>query len=126
MKAFAFLAVGVALCALTLEVRAEEKKADNAKLLLGTWEVAKADKGTLPVGSTVEYLKDGKMKIKIKIDDNEQTLDGTYTVEGDKLTLMVTFNNDVKKTTHTIKKISETDLTTADDMGKSVEFKKKK
>src|SRR5262245_3195877 len=62
------VAVAVA-CALAVGARADEKKADNAKLLVGTWEVAKADQGTVPVGSTVEFTKDGKMKVTHKQGD---------------------------------------------------------
>lgn len=126
MKTFAFLLAGVALCALTLEVRAEEKKADNTKLLVGVWEVAKADEGTIPVGATVEFLKDGKLKATVKMGEKEDTLNGVYTVEGDKLTLMVTIEKESKKNVLTIKKISETELIVVDDKSKSVEFKKKK
>jgi uncharacterized protein (TIGR03066 family) len=120
------LAAGAMLCVLALGVRAEDKKADNAKLLVGTWEVVKADKGTVPVGSTVEFTKDGKMKVTHKMDDKEQTIEGTYKVDGEKFSFELKMGDEVRKKTITIKKISETEMTTADEDGKTVELKKKK
>jgi uncharacterized protein (TIGR03066 family) len=126
MNALRLLAAGAMVCALTVGARAEEKKADNAKLLVGTWEVTKADKDTLPVGSVVELAKEGKLKVTHKVEGKEETREGTYTVEGDKFTVTVKAGDNVSKHTITIKKISDTELVTTDEQGKSVEFKRKK
>jgi uncharacterized protein (TIGR03066 family) len=119
------VAVAVA-CALTVGARADEKKADNAKLLVGTWEVVKADKGTVPVGSTVEFTKDGKMIVIHKQDGKEEKGEGTYKLDGDKFSFEMKMGDKVAKKTITIKKISETEMTTTDEDGKTVEFKRKK
>src|SRR5437588_1985656 len=67
---------------------AEEKKADtNKEKIVGAWEVVKADEGSLPVGTVVEYAKDGKMKITAKRGDKESSIEGTYTIEGDKISI---------------------------------------
>jgi uncharacterized protein (TIGR03066 family) len=125
MNVLRLLAVGVATCALTAGVKAEEKKADNAKLLMGSWEATKAAEGTLPVGAVVTFAKDGKMTVTAKRDGKEETRDGTYKLDGDKFTITMKMGDTEAKFTITIKKISDTELVTANDEGKVVEFKKK-
>jgi uncharacterized protein (TIGR03066 family) len=123
MNAMRLLVAGVMVCALTFGVRAEE----NSKLLVGAWEVVKADKETIPVGSVVEFAKDGKMKVVHKAEGGDKTAEGTYTVTGDKFTftLKVAPDKEVKKTI-AIKKLTDTDLSTADEDGKTVDLKRKK
>ena len=109
-----WLAVAAVL-ALAVGGRAEDKKADNKARLVGTWEVVKADKGTLPVGATFSFTKDGNLKVAVLLDGQEKTDNATYSVEGDKLK----FN----EKTLTIKKLSDDALVLERD-GKSVEFKR--
>jgi len=120
-------AVAVAV-ALNTGVRAEDKqeKKDNAKLLVGTWEVTKSfDKGPA-VGATVEFTKDGKVKVKAKLDDKDVHREGTYKVDGDKLTLVMKRDDKESKTIISIKKISDKELITENEDKKSVELKRKK
>ena len=130
MNALRLLVAGVMVVALTANVRAEkkeEKKADNAKLLLGSWEATKADKDSLPVGAVVEFAKEGKMKVTVKgPDGKEMTIEGTYKVDGNKFMIELKFGDDIRKHTITIKKISDKELSTEDEKGKSVEFTRKK
>src|SRR5438105_1659650 len=115
MNVLRLLVAGAVVCALTVAAGAEEKKADNAKLLVGSWEVVKADKGTVDVGSIVEFTKDGKMKVTHKKDGKEEVGEGTYKIDGEKFSFALKIgDNDVKKTI-TIKKISETEMTTTDE-----------
>jgi uncharacterized protein (TIGR03066 family) len=123
MNVLRVLVVGVAACALTAGVSAEEKKADTAKLLLGSWEATKADPGTLVVGAVATFAKDGTMKVVEKKDGKEETHEGTYKLDGDKMT--ITPKGGEGKFTITIKKISESEMVAANDEGKVVEFKKK-
>ena len=51
------LRVLVVVCLVAAVGRAEEKP-DYAKMIVGKWEVTKADEGTLPKGSIVEFTKD--------------------------------------------------------------------
>src|SRR5262245_40100559 len=118
-------AVAVAV-ALTAGVRAEDKeeKKDNAKLLVGTWEVTKSfDKGPA-VGSTIEFTRDGKVMIKAKVEDKDVLREGTYKVDGDKIT--VAMKDKDSKSTRSIKKISDKELVIENDDKKSVELKRKK
>jgi uncharacterized protein (TIGR03066 family) len=124
MNALRLLVAGFVVVALTTGVRAEKK--DNAKQLMGSWEVTKADPGTLPVGAVVEFGKDGKMKTVGKMDGKEISHDGTYKLDGDKFTIVMKEGDKEHKMVITIKKISDTELVTANEEGKVVEFKRKK
>src|SRR5262245_51676167 len=123
MNAMRYLAAATVVCLVGASAMADEK-ADKAKLLIGTWEVSKADEGTIPVGSTVEFTKDNKIKVTIKAGDQENTLDGTYKVDGDKFDIK--FGDQEQTLTITIKKLTKTELTTTNPEGKTVELKKKK
>src|SRR5262249_16896342 len=73
MNALRLLVAGAMVCAVTAGARAEDKKADNAKAILGSWEAVKADPGTLPVGAVVEFATGGKMKVTAKREGKEET-----------------------------------------------------
>ena len=62
----------------------------NKEKLVGVWEVVKAEQGALPVGSTVAFSKDGKAKVTAVRDGKESTAEGTYAVDGTKLTVTLT------------------------------------
>jgi uncharacterized protein (TIGR03066 family) len=124
MSTLRWLAVGAIACLLVPGARAEDKP-DYAKLLVGKWEVSKADEGTVSTGTVIEFTKDGKIMLTGKKDGADVTMEGTYKVDGDKFT--VTMKRDDKEQTHTItiKKISEKEMTTENTEGKVVELKKK-
>lgn len=124
MNALKSLAIGAFVILLGSSVRAEEK-IDYAKMLVGKWEVSKADPDTVPVGSTIEFTKDGKLKINGKKDDVEMAIDGTYTVKDDTFTYKLKIGDMELSDTITIAKISKTDAVTKNKEGKVVELKKK-
>jgi uncharacterized protein (TIGR03066 family) len=124
MNSLRMLTAAMIVCVLALAVRADDKKADNAKLLVGKWEVVKCDGDALPVGAIVEMTKDGKLKLTEKKDDKESH-EGTYKVDGDKIMVVLKVNDDEIKHTVDIKKLTETELVTEHD-GKTIEFKRKK
>jgi uncharacterized protein (TIGR03066 family) len=78
------MSVVAVVCLIGSTARPEDKP-DYAKLIVGKWEVTKADPGTQPEGMLVEFTKDGKMKGSFKIGDNVETFEGTYTLDGDKI-----------------------------------------
>ena len=125
MNTLRLLMAGVMVCVVGVSVRAEEKK-DNAKLLVGKWEAVKGAPDALPPGSTVEFLKDGKMKLTMKIEGKDMVVDGTYKVDGDKFMIAMKFGDKEQKKTITIKKISDKELSTEDEEKKGVEFKRVK
>jgi uncharacterized protein (TIGR03066 family) len=123
MNAKRCLAATAIVCLVSVGAWAEEKT-DKAKLLVGSWEVIKADEGTLPPGSVVEFTKDGKLKVTVKAGDQDMTLEGTYKLEGDKFDIK--FNDQEQTLTITIKKLTKTELSTTNPEGKAVDLKRKK
>src|SRR5215469_3814151 len=58
----------------------------NAEKIIGRWEVVKSE-GPTPPGSTFEFTKDGKMKMTVMIEGKEETVQVSYKVEEDKMTV---------------------------------------
>ena len=127
MNTLRTLAAGVLVLGMLGNVGAEEKKADtNKEKIVGTWEATKADEGALPVGTVIEYGKDGKMKITAKRGDKESTTEGTYTVDGDKLHVALKAGDKDYKLVITIKKMTATEYVSENEKGKTAEWKRKK
>jgi uncharacterized protein (TIGR03066 family) len=115
----------LALAAIAYALPASTSAADDyKKLLVGKWEVVKADKDTIMVGTTVQFQADGKMKMATK---EGKEISGTYTVEGKVFTLTLdpgggkTFERKI-----TIKKLTESEFETTNEEGKSASLKKVK
>src|SRR4051812_41551523 len=102
MKYAKVLALGVVLCFFGGLARGEDK--DVGKQIVGKWTVTKADPGTVPAGTLVEFTKDGKMKVTGKKGDEEVTMQGTYKVEGKKISFALKVGDDEKKKTITVTK----------------------
>jgi uncharacterized protein (TIGR03066 family) len=105
---------------------AEDTDANKQKIV-GTWEMVKSsEKSGLPPGSTVEFTKDGKMKIKAKVQDKELVVEGKYSIEGDKLVSSATgADGKEQKDTDTITKLTDKELVLKGSKGEVTEFKKK-
>lgn len=121
MNVLKLVAVAAVVCLIGTSVRAD----DNAKLIVGKWTVEKADEGTVEKGATVEFTADGKCKAVHKVGDQEMTAEGTYKVDGDKLTMSMKFGDMERKIDITIKKLTKTELHTENSEGKKVELTKK-
>jgi uncharacterized protein (TIGR03066 family) len=102
---------------------ADDKAVEKDKLL-GTWQVTKS-KG-LPPEATVQFGKDGKLKLSAK-DKVGKTIsvEGTYSLEGDKLTVTTKQGEKESKETMTIKTLTDKKLVTVDPKGNEDEFEKK-
>jgi uncharacterized protein (TIGR03066 family) len=122
MKARQLLAAVCAVGLLAAFAAADEKKTDNAKLLVGKWEVTKADADTVGVGTVVEFSKDGKMKVT----GQDMTIEGTYKVNGDSFSISFKMGDNEKSHDLNIKKLDEKSLTVTDKDGKTVELMRKK
>jgi len=122
MKALKVLAVA---CLVAAVGRAEDKP-DYAKMIVGKWEVTKADEGTLPKGSIVEFTKDGKFTSREKLGDKDVTFEGTYKVTGDKFDLDLKMGDQSIKVSITITKLTADEMHTKNDQGQVVEVKKVK
>src|SRR5262249_30273703 len=102
-------------------VTGEEKKDDNKTLLVGVWELTKGE--SLPPGSTLEFTKDGKLKLTVEPEKGKKiTIDGTYEVKGDSILVTMKEGDKEHKETLTIK-LSKDELTTIDEKKKSDTFK---
>jgi uncharacterized protein (TIGR03066 family) len=122
MKALRVLAI---VCLVGAVARAEEKP-DYAKMIVGKWEVTKADEGTLPTGSIVEFAKDGKFTAREKLDGKDVLFEGTYKVTGDKFDLDLKMGDQSIKVSITITKLTDDVMHTKNEEGKVVEVKRKK
>ena len=91
--------------------------------LLGTWEVTKGD---MPPGSTIEFTKEGKLKFTIKLPDGKtHSEEGTYEVDGESIKTGHKEGDKEVKETIKIKSLTDKELVTLDEKGKTDEFKKK-
>jgi uncharacterized protein (TIGR03066 family) len=124
MSTLKLLGAGAIVCLLSAGARAEEK-IDYAKMLVGKWEVTKADEGTVGVGTMVEFTKDGKFIVSGKKDGVDSMFEGTYKVTGNTFTFTLKIEEKENSQTITIKKISDKEMATENKEGKSVELKKK-
>jgi uncharacterized protein (TIGR03066 family) len=128
MNALRLLLVAVLAAGLVAGLQAEAKdkttEKDNAAKLIGQWEVVKAGKGGPQAGSTLEFSKGNLLKVVRKGEDGkEETSEGTYTVEGDKL--LLTRKGQEGKLELTIKKLTPTELILERE-DRTTEFKRKK
>jgi uncharacterized protein (TIGR03066 family) len=114
---------------------AEDKAPIKKELLVGVWVPAKLPEG-LPSGSTftVEFTMDGKIKTWVKFGDKEgpahESLEGTYTIDGEKLTVVGKKDKENINRTVTISKLTEKELVAIgkdkDGKDETIEFIKKK
>ena len=102
---------------------------DNAKKIVGKWEVTKSG-SDLPEGSTVEFAKDGKLTAVIKGDATKKEeatkLEGTYKVEKDKMVVKLKVGDQSIEETVTILKLNDDALELKDKDSKTDVFKKVK
>ena len=124
MNAMKWLGVAAVVVLLNTTARAEDEP-DYAKLLIGKWEVTKADEGTAPVGTVIEFTKDAKVKVTIKKGEDLEMQEGAYKVEKDTVTVTMKKDGEEQSKKVTISKISEKEMTCKHDDGKVVELKKK-
>ena len=118
------MVVGAIVCLLGAAARADEKK-DNAKLIQGKWEVVATHEGGPPKGGTVEFTKDGKIKVTGEQNGMKTEFDGTYKVDGKKMVLTFKIGDNELSVNITIDKLDETTCVTTSENGK-VELKRKK
>jgi uncharacterized protein (TIGR03066 family) len=127
MRAWRLLVVGLLVAGLGTGLKAEEKKAEGIKeKLVGTWEVTRADEGTVPVGSTVVVTKDGKVKLTVKVDNQEEIHEGTYKVGDKQVTFLRKEGDKVHKHVLKIRTLTATVFAVEDEEGKKVDLKRKK
>lgn len=123
MKIMQLALAAFVFAGLATSASAEDKKPDLKKQLVGKWEATKVPENSIPVGATVEFLADGKMKVVA----GDLNADGTYTIDGDnKFTAKITIGGDEKTHKITVKKITDKELETTDDESHEISWKKVK
>ena len=121
MRKFSAFALVVFMCAAVRPVAADD---DNAKKIVGTWEVTKG--AELSVGDVFEFTKDGKVIATVAINKKEVKVEGTYKIEKDKLiTKIVTKGKEIEDTDEIVK-LTDDAMELRDKDKKVTTFKKKK
>lgn len=123
MNAVRMFAVGFAVCLVAAGARAED--ADLGKMLVGKWEITKTAEGAPPVGTVVEFTKDGVVKVKGKMGDSEFAMEGKYKVETHKFTCTFKDGDKEKVIVHDAVKITDKTMSFKGDDGKVIELKRK-
>jgi len=117
MRTLLGMAVVLALACGTV---AADDKIDPKKLV-GKWEQVKPEKPKI----VVEYTADGKLKGAITIEDKEITVEGTYKLDGNKLTMTSKIMGEKEQTrTVTITKLTDEELEGETDTGMKSSFKR--
>jgi uncharacterized protein (TIGR03066 family) len=89
-----------------------EDKIDG-KLLIGKWQPEKVPEGVTKV--VVEYMKEGKLTVDVEAQGGKQKLEGTYTLEGDKLSVKLENNGNEQIQKRKITKLTDTTLVTINE-----------
>ena len=122
----AVVSIGCGLLLRGKTISAAPAPASNKTKIVGVWEVTKSEDAA-PAGATLEFTKDGKLKVSAKIGDQALSFEGTYKVDGNKLVATMK-GPDGKERTETmiLVKLTASELITKDEKGRRDEFKKKK
>jgi uncharacterized protein (TIGR03066 family) len=105
-----WLALGLAYATSNAQPTVSKEK------LIGAWQVTKSA-GDLAVGATLEFGKDGKLKVTAKVGGKEISTEAIYTLDGDNLT---TVGPKGDRETLRIKKLTDTELVTEAGKGNGV------
>jgi len=114
MRAMLGCTLGLLLCC---AVSAEDKKDEkvDAKKLIGKWEPKEKKEGASVV---IEFAKEGKLAITFGGKGKDVTIDGTYKVDGNKLTTTLKVGDKERSDTSTVTKLTDTELMMKDEKGK--------
>ncbi len=107
--------------ALTCGATAANQQKLDGKKLVGKWEPATPKKGEQMV---MEFTKDGKIVVTGDMGGKEVKIEGTYKLDGDKLSFVLKFMDIEIKETVTITKLTDTEMEGEDKDKKKESFKK--
>jgi uncharacterized protein (TIGR03066 family) len=109
------------LSAFTGGMAADDKKADpiDAKKLVGKWEAKGLGDGESLV---LEFKNDGKMALTAAKGEEQERGDGTYTLDGNKLTVNLTLKGEKDTNVVTISKLTDAELLWTTKSGKERVF----
>jgi len=120
--------LGLALLFSTQTTAEEPKDKPAAEKLIGTWKLVKEAGQPVPPGLSlsVEFLKDEKLKLTIKFEKETKSIDGTWKLDGKKLTTVMKEEGKEKTETVEISKLDEKELIFKNEKGSEVVLEKKK
>jgi uncharacterized protein (TIGR03066 family) len=98
----------------------KDEKIDGKKLI-GKWEPADGPKEFKVV---IEFSEKGKVTVSADIGGKAETIEGTYKLSGDKLTVSMKKGDKEKSETMTITKLTDTELVATDEKGKEEKLKR--
>jgi len=117
----------VAVLALAGLARAADEKKDepkiDGKLVVGKWEPKAPKAGELTL---LEMTKDGKLVAIAEVGGKPAKAEGTYKLDGDKLTYEVTYMGETTKDTVTLTKLTDEEMEGKDKEGKMYSYKRVK
>jgi uncharacterized protein (TIGR03066 family) len=97
----------------------------DAKLLVGKWEPESRPDGVDKM--VVEFTKDNKVTLDIEAQGNKQKIEGTYKVDGNKISIKIMREGQEIDQTRKITKLTENELVTKDEeMNQERKYKKVK
>ena len=97
----------------TLSADGKSPDATYAEKIVGRWSLKK-DAGK----TVVEFTKDGRMLVDTVVNEKAMKMEGTYKLEGKKLTVTVKAGAKEVERVQTIFDVTETELITTDEGGK--------
>ena len=100
---------------------AADEKID-AKKLIGKWEPAKKEKDAPAI--VIEFAEKGKLSVTFTVNDKAQKIDGTYTVDGNKINVKLSFGGKDQEETQTVSKLTDDELVSKDSKGKEETLKR--
>jgi uncharacterized protein (TIGR03066 family) len=112
------LGLTVALGATTREDKLGEVSKEK---LVGVWEVTR---GELPKGSTMEFTRDGKVKLVLKVDKEQVAVNGTYVLDATNLKMVLLVDGKEIKDKWKVVKLSDTELAWKDEKNMVEELKR--
>ena len=122
----AFLAAGLLAASAPAALGDDKDKVSKDKLV-GTWEIVKSTAAeSVPPGTLVEFTKDGKLKLTVTLDEKKVKLEGTYSLDGDKLKTQITGPDGQEHSdTDTITKLTDKEMSLKDSKDQRTELKRK-
>jgi uncharacterized protein (TIGR03066 family) len=115
---FANLLIGLML--LSPVASPVDDKIDGA-LLVGKWTPEKKPENVDKI--VIEYLKDGKIKVELMVQGMEITGEGTYKLEGNKLSIDLYLGGQPQKQTRKVVKLTKDEMVTKNEEGNDEERK---
>ncbi len=101
------------VCLLLLSPNSAVDEKIDGKLFIGKWEPEKKPDGVDKL--LIEYTKDNKMIVEVEVQGMKLKFEGTYKLEGDKLSYKIEINGQERDEKRKILKLSDTECVTKNE-----------